>query len=95
MRNFLFKKKGERNFRSPFLYCSKARRRLIAIVLRFVGAFDGDAEVVGLFLREFGEFHADLFEVQTVQIHGKLWPQRRRALSAFALLRRNERATSQ
>jgi hypothetical protein len=44
----------------------KARRRLTAIVLGFVGAFKWHAEVVGLFLRKLGELHADLFEVQTV-----------------------------
>jgi hypothetical protein len=33
-------------------------------MLRFVGAFDGHAEVVGLFLGELGELHADFFQVQ-------------------------------
>jgi hypothetical protein len=50
----------------------------------FVWSFDRHAEVVGLFLGELGELHADLFEVQAVQIRGKLWPQMRRALSASA-----------
>ncbi len=33
-------------------------------MVRLVGAFDGHAEVVGLLLRELGQLHADLFEVQ-------------------------------
>jgi hypothetical protein len=33
-------------------------------VLRLVGAFDGDAEVGGLLLREFRQLHADFFQVQ-------------------------------
>ena len=33
-------------------------------MLRLVGAFDGHAEVVGLFLRELGQLHADFFQVQ-------------------------------
>ena len=33
-------------------------------MLRLVGAFHGHAEVIGLFLGELGELHADFFEVQ-------------------------------
>ena len=36
---------------------------LIAVVVGFVGAFDGDVDVGGLFGGEFGEFDADFFEV--------------------------------
>jgi hypothetical protein len=37
---------------------------LVAIVLRLVWTFDGNAEVVGLLLGELGQLHADAFEVQ-------------------------------
>ena len=33
-------------------------------MLRLVRPFDWHAEVVGLFLRKLGQFHADAFEVQ-------------------------------
>ena len=33
-------------------------------MLRLIRAFDGHAEVVGLFLGELGQLHADFFEVQ-------------------------------
>ena len=36
---------------------------LIAIVIRFEGAVDGNADVVGLFLIELREFHAQFFQV--------------------------------
>jgi hypothetical protein len=61
------KQKGER---FPVrLSCSVAASRKsaanfsIPVVLRLVGAFNGHAEVVGLFLRELGELHADFFQV--------------------------------
>ena len=37
--------------------------RLVAIMLGFVRAFLGHAEVIGLRFREFRQFHADFFEV--------------------------------
>jgi hypothetical protein len=36
----------------------------IPVVLRLVGAFHRHADVVGLFLGELGELHADFFQVQ-------------------------------
>jgi len=37
---------------------------LVAVVIGLVGAFDGDADVVGLALGEDGELHTDLGEVE-------------------------------
>ena len=33
-------------------------------MLGLVRAFDGDAEILGLFLGQVGQFHADLLQVQ-------------------------------
>lgn len=41
-----------------------ARSLLVAVVVGLVGAFNLDAEVVGLFLAEPGELRADAAEVQ-------------------------------
>ncbi len=48
---------------APMKYCREGL--LVAVVLRLVWAFHRHAEVVGLFLGELGELHADAFQVQT------------------------------
>ena len=43
---------------------SQLSNRLVAVVFWLVGAFHGNAEVVGLFFAELGELHADFLEVE-------------------------------
>src|ERR1051325_9333158 len=51
---------------SQILACAAAQpyRNLVAIMLRLVRAFHRHAEAVSLLLRQLGQLHADLFEVQ-------------------------------
>ena len=44
-------------------------------MVRLVRAFDGHAEVIGLFLRELRELHADFFEVQPGDFFVELFGQ--------------------
>lgn len=46
-------------------HTSRFANILIAIEIGFEGSLDGNADVVGLLLGEFGQFHADFGEVQT------------------------------
>ena len=57
-------KKGERVLRSPWAYFDDAKSSVL-VMLRLVRPIQRHAEVAGLFLRELGELHAELFEVQT------------------------------
>jgi hypothetical protein len=42
----------------------EAEKGSIPVMLRLVGAFDGDAEMLRLFLGQLRQLHADLFQVQ-------------------------------
>ena len=47
---------------APFQH-DHARNILVAVVFRFERAVHRDADVIGLFLAQFGQFDADLLEV--------------------------------
>ena len=57
-------KKRCRMSRQRFFVVGTAQRRLVAVVIRFVGAFNRDAQVFGLAGGQFGQFDTQFFQVQ-------------------------------
>src|SRR6185437_1919588 len=63
-------------WRPSTVYCLKSTVLfLVAVVLGLVGAFDSNAEVVCLLLRELRELHADLLEVKARDLFVELLRQ--------------------